>query len=566
MIEKINSEDVVFLRRIRRKHKFRRNSSTPRGVRTIRKLFDIIIMEQARWDTPSKVQRVDSPLINNLWVHRTPVKQNEMQLRRPFETHYQSNAQSLPFTGLPTHITPPSKLRKLIARNPFEPDLINRLHLPVISPTVFAKVSSPMQESPGFKWNIDELARIKPAKIEEFPLHQLHSPDPELEIKAQAAIDRFFKQNHIIPSPWDVRQKENKPPLDTPNRPLDDVNSTKDFAKSKKDVWSQTVLSLPFHLPQNVEEALKPFFTFTQEQSTDGDDVNLSNNSLRRKLFFNHDECTDNDSFISLSPVKTNNSMTLSCSPPQSGMFVHGTPLKMLQTRQNNKSSAVKSKSVSPPDMSPIHTTENNVHEKIARNSRLAMRLDFAMDMSIDNVVVEKSDNSINDTSSDKSNVKRTEDNREIIVHNDKTNLCNSINMEELPRCIDSADTNIVHFDAVLFNDKRHNNDMDLKIKTEIESSTQESHQKNNAMFGMFDQQSISNSVQDTGYQTYSMNSTIHTVDSYSNISVNYKTRWNEQQVTSKDSNTQLSWRENIENVFSSTPSKCNKDRDLTDN
>lgn len=72
-------------------------------------------------------------------------------------------------------------------------------------------------------------------KIEEFLEHQTDSPDPELEIKAQAAIDRFFKQNHLIPSPWDVRQKESKPSLDTPNRPLDDLNSTKDFSKSKKD-------------------------------------------------------------------------------------------------------------------------------------------------------------------------------------------------------------------------------------------------------------------------------------------------------------------------------------------
>ncbi|XP_070153366.1 protein aurora borealis [Polyergus mexicanus] len=517
-------------------------------------------MEQARWGTPSKVQKVDSPLINNFWMHRTPVKQNEMQLRRAFETHNQNNAQSLPFTGLPSHITPPSKLRKLITRNPFEPDLTNRLHLPVISPTVFAKVSSPMQESPEFKWNIDELARINPAKIEEFPVHQVYSPDPELEVKAQAAIDRFFKQNHIIPSPWDVRQKENKPPLDTPNRLLQDFNSTKDLSKSRKDVWSQTILSLPIDLPQNVEEALKPFFTFTQEQSTDGDDVNLSNNSLRRKLFFNHDECTDNDSFISLSPVKTGNSKTLSCSPPQSGMFVHGTPLKrLLQTRLNNKSSAVKSKSVSP-DMSPIHIIENNVlHEKIAGSSRSAIRLDFTMDMSIDNVIMEKSKNLINDTSLDKNDVKHTEDNHEIIVHNNKTNICDSINMEELPRCTDSADMNTMYFDAVLFNDKEHNNDIGLKIKTEVKSSTQESYKQSNAMFGTFDQQSISTSVQDTGYQTYSMNSTMHTVDSYSNISMNYKTRWNERQVTSKDNNSQLSWRENIGNVFSSTPSKCNK-------
>lgn len=152
--------------------------------------------------------------------------------------------------------------------------------------------------------------------------------------------------------------------------------------------------------------------------------------------------------------------------------------------------------------------------------------------------------------------MKRIEDNHEIIiVNNDKTNVCDSVNMEELPRYIDSIETNTVHYDVV-FNDKGHNND--LKITTEIESSTQESHKQSNAMFGTFDQQSISNSVQDTGYQTYSMNSTMHTVDSYNNISMNYKTRWNDR-LTSKDNNTQLSWRENIGNVFSSTPSKCNK-------
>lgn len=152
--------------------------------------------------------------------------------------------------------------------------------------------------------------------------------------------------------------------------------------------------------------------------------------------------------------------------------------------------------------------------------------------------------------------MKCIEDNHEKIIVNDKTNVCDSINMEELPRCTDSTKANN-NFN--IFNDQGHNNGIDLKITTEIESSRQESHKQSNAMFGTFDQQSISNSVQDTGYQTYSMNSTMHTVDSYNNISMNYKTHGNERQVTSKVNNTQLSWRENIENVFSSTPSKCNK-------
>lgn len=69
---------------------------------------------------------------------------------------------------------------------------------------------------------------------------------------------------------------------------------------------------------------------------------------------------------------------------------------RLLQTKQN-RSSAVKSKSISPPDMSPIHTTKSNVLcEKIARSSRSAIRLDFAMNMSIDNVVTDKSEDSTN--------------------------------------------------------------------------------------------------------------------------------------------------------------------------
>lgn len=55
----------------------------------------------------------------------------------------------------------------------------------------------------------------------------------------------------------------------------------------------------------------------------------------------------------------------------------------------------MKSKSVSP-DLSPIHTENNVLHKKIAGSSRSAIRLDFAMDMSIDNVVVERNENSIN--------------------------------------------------------------------------------------------------------------------------------------------------------------------------
>jgi len=102
-----------------------------------------------------------------------------------------------------------------------------------------------MQQSPEFTWSIDELAHMKPVKIEESPMQQMYSPEPELEIRAQAAIDRFFKQNQIIPSPWDIKQKGNKPfSFNTPNRSSKDFNSIQEVSKSTKD--GKTNLSLIF--------------------------------------------------------------------------------------------------------------------------------------------------------------------------------------------------------------------------------------------------------------------------------------------------------------------------------
>lgn len=81
---------------------------------------------------------------------------------------------------------------------------------------------------------MDDLALIQPAKIEEFPV-QMHCVDPETEIKAQAAIDKFFKKNQIIPSPWEIRRKDNRMKIeaDTPIRASGDLNS--ESSKSTKD-------------------------------------------------------------------------------------------------------------------------------------------------------------------------------------------------------------------------------------------------------------------------------------------------------------------------------------------
>ncbi|KYN44897.1 hypothetical protein ALC56_00893, partial [Trachymyrmex septentrionalis] len=309
------------------------------------------------------------------------------------------------------------------------------------------------------------------------------------------------------------------------------------------------------------------YISLSKEQNVDCDDANSSNNSLRRKLFACQDESTDNDndSFTSLSPVKTSKSMVLVCSPPQSGMFVHGTPLKMLlQTRRQSNSSSVLSENLSP-NISPIHNAENNkLYKRIEHCSSLATRLNFVTDMDINDAAERKSSSSINDhhsldMSDSENDVKCTEENGKwIIINNDRTNACDSVNMEET-KSINSPD-NTVHSNGVVLNDKEYNNEISLKIASEVTSFSRKSHKQSNIMSGAFEQQSISNSIQDTGYQTCSMNSMMHTIDSY-NTSMSQKTLWNERILTSRDI-AQLSWKENMTNVFSSTPSKYNKERE----
>lgn len=94
-------------------------------------------MEQVQFSTPNKSEtnRLKSPASSPAG-HRTPKNQNESKHR---QTAYQNSNGG--FTVLPNHITPPSGFTKFIARNPFEANLTNRLHLSVISPTVFSKVS-----------------------------------------------------------------------------------------------------------------------------------------------------------------------------------------------------------------------------------------------------------------------------------------------------------------------------------------------------------------------------------------------------------------------------------------
>lgn len=270
------------------------------------------------------------------------------------------------------------------------------------SPSVFARVVSPSQESATFRWTIEDISRIYPADIEEFPAHQFDEVvDPELESKAQEAINRFFCKNQpLLPSPWNakpvdtsaLRQEINTgtpttshaPITATPdqatNQHLDSESDSDHSPVSQKvpsrEVWTQTTLTLPPVLPPSMELALKPFFTFTQDQqqaqqTSDGDDGVLSTSTLRRKLFFQSDS--------SPSPAPA--------TPPQHPHFpvAHGSAsysLVQFQGRSFGTPLPGNNALQSSPGISPVHSGATPM-----RRVKSATRLDFTRDqeeMSID--------------------------------------------------------------------------------------------------------------------------------------------------------------------------------------
>ena len=525
-------------------------------------------MDQLMWTTPIKNEnKCESLATMSPVIYKTPVKRYEASSRH---ATYQSNMNCLGI--LPTHITPPSGLAKFIARNPFESDLNNRLHLSVISPTVFNKVSSPSQHSPNFTWSVDDLALIQPAKIEEFPV-QMHCADPETEIKAQAAIDKFFKKNQIIPSPWEIRRKDSRMKIeaDTPVRASSDLNS--ESSKSTKDGWSQTVLSLPAELPQHVEEVLKPYFTFTQEQNVESDDANSSNNSLRRKLFFTHDDCLEDEdeSSVCLTPVKMNGSLILSSSPPQSGMLVHGAPLTSPDRGSNHDLSEIAPGNLSPPDISPIHSTVNNMScESVRSRTRSVARLEFSTEMSVDQTSSQHEeyfDNHSLDESHDKDNVQAAENKMDIFMNLDINSTCvvpgNFVPAAAVLKSSDHFGQNL-ESGAAGFNSNQNGTGTFKHLTESCRMYTNDSCilQQTNGTLGISDQQSVSNFAQDTGYQTYSMSSTTNVTDSYNSTPVKQKACWGDRIMLTDEEFRLSDWKENMKNIFSSTPSRSNRERE----
>ncbi|XP_043463275.1 protein aurora borealis [Leptopilina heterotoma] len=505
--------------------------------------------QEMQWVTPNK-----NDIMHNIVSMRSPVSFTTpvKQADKRFKSYKNSSAC---FTLLPNHITPPSGLTKFVARNPFESELTNRLHLSVISPTVFTKVSDTSPESNGFSWNIDELANIQPAKIEEFPIQQPHCTDPEIEREAQDAIDRFFRGNQIIPSPWDNGEKNNfrKTDMQTPLRGYSDT--AKESQSLKKDSWSQTTLSLPPNLPPHVEEILKPYFTFTQEQNVESDEANSSgNSSLRRKLFA-HDDTHEDDtesSFL-LSPIHSRS--MIHCSPMQSGMLNHGTPLRGNSGNlRRNHGTPLAFDNMSPVNMSPISEAADEMsYDSVKSRVRTAARLDFTTDMSIDMSVreVDKLEESQKEPTDNVKN-KPVEIEKHIFNEENQT-IDMTMHLENSYQSKIKEKENFppnYECDSLLKRPKFIND----WSKT-ISSDNNCTYQQNFTLSVTSNQNSVFNSAQDTGYHTCSINNTTNNTESYTTSSIIHERfHWDEKLLPSEDG--LIEWKENMKYMCSSTPSK----------
>lgn len=88
---------------------------------------------------------------------------------------------------------------------------------------------------------------LKPVAIEEFSLQQSPCSDPEIEKKAQEAINKFFSAKEIHPSPWNERREPIKQLIVTPTSSLEGFNA-EETEKTTRDCEPSSLICLNIFL------------------------------------------------------------------------------------------------------------------------------------------------------------------------------------------------------------------------------------------------------------------------------------------------------------------------------
>lgn len=130
----------------------------------------------------------------------TPTKQAPKVQKTPSTTP-KNFARFLLLSSNQAFTPSPSSMGQRV-RNPFENQLHERLHLPVISsPSLFQTLATPKRRGGGhsqeFEWTIEELSSLKPVNLVPHETQFREDLDPEKEAQAQAAINSFFTEQKI---------------------------------------------------------------------------------------------------------------------------------------------------------------------------------------------------------------------------------------------------------------------------------------------------------------------------------------------------------------------------------
>ncbi|CAL1547044.1 unnamed protein product [Lymnaea stagnalis] len=166
--------------------------------------------------------------------------------------------------------------------NPFEVDH-DKLHMPIFSPNMFSVTSCAgnSRKEEGF-WSVEHAALIMPVEIKEAEIRRQlryqQKIDKEQDVKIQAAINKFFSNEVIVPSPWSEKVTHVLPR--TPG--------------GLRSISCQTTMSVPPNVDLFTELEGKYQLPDHKTEASPGSDL-MINSFIRRKLLH---QLNDNDSSL----------------------------------------------------------------------------------------------------------------------------------------------------------------------------------------------------------------------------------------------------------------------------